>query len=578
MSSPQQQRPRRRHRSNNTSVIATTAATAAFAYGTYRLARWYCEDEDDNDEEGIQRPLEEDLSSFFSEQQPQEQQQQRRQEVEKKSNRNDATSTTSHNSSYCIGNGNGIDDNKNYSWLSSAAIGFADWLLVGGSSSSSNIAASNTNNNNQQQRSKRSMLRLTRRQLLDRCRYQTRIAFQTCFPTLKPVIEKLTDSSNQTKELKALRKYRIQKLKLQREQGHEQEIEQNQPEKNDIDSNNSDINKTCKNNGTKQREQIRKYEHELQKVRLQEEELWCEILVDTTTRMMVSSYAYALLLMSLTVQFHWLTSSQQKQQQQQPRQENQAEAMLMRSHQYLLNEGIPLLVKTVRRSVEKVLFNNDDDENFDDGITRTANNRDKDDTSSPASCWNNPSTQFVTCKEIEQVLYRRLPIVLNDVGSGSGRRNRRHRNWIRFVLPDEELFDPMWDICRSPVWEDAQEQVLECLWYRTLRDGNNNDNNHNHVNSGWGSLFQPTDGNCCDDGEGIEGIDVNVENNDRNNLQHQQRKPLAKTMAQFKKAASVLFDDVSKNKIDDNANERTTTIGKLQTLPTVLELGDVSFQ
>jgi len=136
----------------------------------------------------------------------------------------------------------------------------------------------------------------------------------------------------------------------------------------------------------------------------------------------------------------------------------------------------------------------------------------------------------------------------------------------------------MWDICRSPVWEDAQEQVLECLWYRTLRDGNNNDNNHNHVNSGWGSLFQPTDGNCCDDGEGIDGIDVNVENNDRNNLQHQQRKPLAKTMAQFKKAASVLFDDVSKNKIDDNANERTTTIGKLQTLPTVLELGDVSFQ
>merc|ERR1712238_40546 len=166
-------------------------------------------------------------------------------------------------------------------------------------------------------------------------------------------------------ELKALRKYRIQKLKQEIEQGNEQEIEQNQPEKNDIDSNNSDINKTCKNNGIKQREQIRKYEHELQKVRLQEEELWCEILVDTTTRMMVSSYAYALLLMSLTVQFHWLTSSQQNQQQQQPKQENQAEAMLMRSHQYLLNEGIPLLVQTVRRSVEKVLFNNDNDENFD---------------------------------------------------------------------------------------------------------------------------------------------------------------------------------------------------------------------
>jgi len=53
---------------------------------------------------------------------------------------------------------------------------------------------------------------------------------------------------------------------------------------------------------------------------------------------------------------------------------------------------------------------------------------------------------------------------------------------------------------------------------------------------------------------------------------------LAKAMAQFKKVASVLFDDVGKNKIDNNASERTTTIGKLQTLPTVLELGDVSFQ
>jgi hypothetical protein len=532
MSYPQQQQQQERRRRSKhpprskTSVIATTAATAAVAYGTYRLAQWYLKDDDDNksdheeeeeeEKEGIQRPLEEDLPSFFSSTEHQQQNQQQQQH-------------SSHN------------NNNNYSWLSTAAIGAADWLLAGNSPQQKQRSRSPRSGSSKQQ----VQVRLTRRQQLVRCRYQTKIAFRTCFPTLKPIIEKLTDSSIQTKELKSLRLRRCQitqKLKQEKED-EEEKKDGNGNDNNDIDTS--------------------KHEHEIQELQQQEEELWCEILVETTTRMMVSSYAYALLLMSLTVQFHWLTSQHQG--------EAEAESMLMRSHQYLLNEGLPLLVSTVRRSVEEIFFNDDDDDDNDDnndGTTSSTTRR----SNTSSYCWKNPSTQFVTCKEIEQTLYLRLPCVLDDVGGGGrgastkSRRSRRsrRRNWIRFILPDEESFDPMWDIYKSPVWEDAQEQVLESLWYKNLRDGNNN-------NDGWGKLFlQPKNGNSNG-------------NDDLN-----QRKPLAKAMAQFKKASSALFEDVSISKNNSNNDDDEdgkdddvqgeTTIGKLQILPTLLELGDVSFQ
>ncbi len=518
MSSSQQHERRRRQRRSTTSVVATTAATAAVAYGTYRLAQWYWE-EDEESQEGTEHPLEEDLPTFSAKEQT------------GSDNRNQNGDTRS--STHRCNNGN----DTNFSWLSSAAVGVASWLAEG-SSSFPPPQGSVGNNSGFAPRtsSARSRPQRTRRQNLIRCRSQSRVAFHTCFQTIQPVLEKLTDSSRQTKELKALRRRR-QALKQKGQEPLEEKKNGETPE--GVCTSPVDIHE-------------KQHERELQYLQEQEEELWRDVLVETTTRMMASSYAYALLLLSLTVQFHWLASTSEFHPDSIEEQQREQEALLMQSHRYFLNEGIPLLVSTVRRSVEKVLFGDEDDADEDPyGGTQT-------------NSWRNPSSQFVTPDDVEQILYRQLPRVLDDLGMGK-RQRRRRRNWIRFVLPDEEIFDPVWDICKSPVWEDAQEQVLGYLWYKVLRDGEGNGNgNANGCDSihGWGKVFRANG--------------THSDNNGEEHFKKQlQRQPLAKVMTHFKKAASALFEETVE-KEDDGRNK--DLVGKLQTLPTVLELGDITFQ
>jgi hypothetical protein len=175
-------------------------------------------------------------------------------------------------------------------------------------------------------------------------------------------------------------------------------------------------------------------------------------------------------------------------------------------------------------------------------------------------------------------LYRQLPRVLDDIGA-VGRQRRRHRNWIRFVLPDEEVFDPVWDICRSPVWEDAQEQVLAFLWYDILRDGESIDNPKNWDSSqGWGKVFRTNGKSDADHSD-----DNGKKKSSKHHHHQQQQQPLAKVMAHFKKAASSLFEETVNSEDDGRGSSlrgetRSTLAGRLQTLPTVLELGDITFQ
>lgn len=528
---------RRRHHRNTASAVVTTAATAAVAYGSYRLAQWYLK-EDDESEVGVEHPLEEDFPSVF------EQKEQDSGTDSRNQNDNSASPNGSPNS-------NNSNSNSTYSWMSSAAVGVASWLIDagsefpipgGGGGISSGFGATRA--------------KPTRRQQLIRCRCQSRIAFQTCFQTLKPVLETLTDSSRQTKELKVSRRRRQALKKLDQQEQSEDEKKGGSDDERERDRDGD----ACTSSTLLDKNQR---ELELRILQEREEELWREILVETTTRMMVSSYAYTLLLLSLTVQFHWLASapasdfspSSSKEQQ------REREALLMKSHQYFLDEGIPLLVSTVRRSVERVFFGDDDDDETDEkkeilrGI-QTANRN----NSYPR--WSNPSSQFVSSDDIEQTLYHRLPHVLNDLGMGGRqRRSRRRRNWIRFVLPDEEVFDPVWDVCKGPVWEDAQEQVLGHLWYKILRDGEfENPSDCGGRNHGWGELFRSQE------------------------IQQQQQQPLAKLMAHFKKTTSALFEETADNQDGGRTNglrgdtQTRTTVGKVQTLPTVLELGDISLQ
>jgi hypothetical protein len=568
----QQHERRRRQRRSTTSAVATTAATAVVAYGSYRLAQWYWK-EDDEFEEGTEHPLEEDLPFLFAEEEYAAGGDNR--------NRNGDNISSNHrpnnnNSGGDSGNGNG--NSNNYSWLFTAAVGVASWLADAGTASP--IPPGGFATGTRASSAARSRPQPTRRQQLMRCRCQSRVAFQTCFQTLKPALESLTDSSRQTKELKVLRRRR-QALKQQQQQQSAQQ-----------ENGGSDGDASTESIADEKKQQGR----ELRTLQEREEDLWREVLVETTTRMMVSSYAYALLLLSLTVQFHWLAStststsefhpnsSDEKQQEQQ---QQKQEALLMRSHRYFLNEGIPLLVTTVRRSVERVFFGDDDDEIDEEeetlGETQTTN--DNVNNSSSSRRWRNPSSQFVSSEDIEQTLYHELPRVLDDIGMGGrqGRRRRRRRNWIRFVLPDEEDFDPLWDICRSPVWEDAQEQVLGYLWYTILRDGESNGNNPNNDGDnsrGWGKIFR-TNGNI----DGTTHSDDDGRKRHQKQQQEQQQLPLAKVMAHFKKAASALFEEESANNEDNGRTSclrgetrSSTTVGRLQMLPTVLELGDITFQ
>jgi hypothetical protein len=292
---------------------------------------------------------------------------------------------------------------------------------------------------------------------------------------------------------------------------------------------------------------------QLKRLQQQQDELWKHIVVENTTRMMASSYAYTFLFLILTVQLHWMSGNRGNllldPDSSQASPTELAQAMLMQSHQYLRDVGIPLLVSTIRRSVEAMLA---------DTITEID--------------WIKP-TQFVTGQDVENLLYHKLPRTIkygsastSDANAINTKSTGIHRNWIRFVLPDEQFFDPIWDIGSSPVWDDAQEQVLEVIWYKLLRDA---------VFDGWKHVFE----------QKMEGEQQQIATRapGRSQQQYQRQQPVAKVVAQFKKSSNLLFAQVSTEKRDGQSESSSswkdsTTLNSLQNLPTVLELGDVSFQ
>ncbi|KAG7353446.1 hypothetical protein IV203_002801 [Nitzschia inconspicua] len=482
MATPLPSQRRRRHRSS--SVVTTVAASAAVAYGAYRLAQWYWK-EDDDDDDGNERnesnhsatlePLQEDLLAggplFAS---------------------NSAASFPPQSTTISS------------SWLSVAT----DWLVDAATTSSMSSSATITMQNPRGSSMKPTTVRSstpvtgrTRRQRLMHCRQKALTAFCACFPALQPILEELTSTSKATRQLKELRKQQ-KELNLV---GDETELT----------------------------------EGEQKQLQRQQDDLWKLIVVENTTRMMASSYAYTLLLLSLTVQLHWISGNRETLLQEsfgaQTSSTEIAQTMLMKSHQYLVEVGTPLLVSTIRRSVEAIVAENT-------GVD-----------------WTKP-TQFLTEQDIEQLLYRKLPQVLrygsiHTRDSNATARPAIQRNWVRFVLPDEEPFDPVWDVCSSPVWNDAQEQVLQTLWYKLLRDD---------VADGWKRLFEQTS-------EAEQQAAVAL-----------YQKPVAKVVAQFKKSSNLLFAEVVPKEsgiaLEASAVKGPSILNSLQKLPTVLELGDVSFQ
>jgi hypothetical protein len=440
MSAPpnQQQERRRRRPLAGTGSIVTTAVVA---YGAYRVANYFwnrtTENENDNENEKVKREL-------------------------------------------------------SASWLPS-------WLLVnrGGTASPSQQYQYQHQHQHQHQHQldPRTSLKL-RRQRVFKCRNETLKAYKSCLPAMKEIIEASTNTIQETKELKLLRK-----------------------DNND------------KQENTNQAE-----------AQARQDDLWDTIQRQSLTRLLATTYASALLFLSLTVQIHWVggqmfrhlnagttttttTSSST----------HQAQYILMQTHEYFLKQGLPLLLEAIRRALSTTLD------------------------------WKH--TQFLSLSDI-QTAFGSLQETL-DYGAGTTTttttttttKKKYPRNWIRLVLPesssnnttsstnDDTSMDELWDLAQSPAWQDAQAQVLQMTW-TYLRE------------EGWGMAFvsEPTAYN----------------NTTEIQEQQQQRLPLAKLISQFKASCLQLY------KIDDDDNDKdhamTSLTAKLQALPTILELGDVSFQ
>ncbi|KAL3935033.1 MAG: hypothetical protein SGBAC_009369 [Bacillariaceae sp.] len=153
------------------------------------------------------------------------------------------------------------------------------------------------------------------------------------------------------------------------------------------------------------------------------DDLWKEIYIETLTRFLSSVYAHTLWLCMSTVQIHYVGGRMFRQI---PPLEHYEKSMLAASHQYMLQHGLILLVPMIRRTVLPFI-----DE------------------------WK--ATTTLTTVDLHE-LVRKVQSTI-DASFSTTENNKYARNWIRFVLPDDSV-DEVWDISRSPVWEDAHSQLL----------------------------------------------------------------------------------------------------------------------
>ena len=267
----------------------------------------------------------------------------------------------------------------------------------------------------------RTLHRLTQ-QSLRKCREELLKAYGTCWPSLQSVIEQSTDTSSRTHELKLLRHKDKDKDKSQ----------ESPPQTQDEASSSSSTNR-------------------LRLLRRQEE-LWKEIHVETLTRLVSTEYAATLLILSLTMQLHWIGGQvfQRKHSSNYHHHRYRhghgradpaaaaaaapsdparwAQDVMMESHHYMTHQGIPLLIAAVRRAVLT-------------SFSASSNVQEE---------WT--ATTFVSKTQLETLL-RQIDDRLErgqgssrgtDVGGGgssfsSNNASSYTRNWIRLVLPDPTL-------------------------------------------------------------------------------------------------------------------------------------------
>ncbi len=70
------------------------------------------------------------------------------------------------------------------------------------------------------------------------------------------------------------------------------------------------------------------------------------------------------------------------------------------------------------------------------------------------------ATQLLTQQEIDTALQQIHQVILYGNNNAQFKKKQYPRNWIRFLLPEEEYMDDLWDIASSPIWQLALHQLI----------------------------------------------------------------------------------------------------------------------
>jgi len=408
-------------------------------------------------------------------------------------------------------------------------------------------------------------------------------------PTLENILEKETSTKNETQCLK--------KLRLEKQQWQDQH--------NDIASVSSDC---------EEEEEEDNNRTALERIRQEEKELWNSIKVKTFTRVVSTAYAHTILFLVLTVQVHLLggrlfeehfrqaeeegnAGQQQEQQQSHTHTDGEEEEgskptattpevsasnqmasyqtshkmVLQHTYEYFFDHGLSSLVRCVKRAVETVLMDWDvmdpkravsehDIEDVMVQIRDIVEGRRPSSRSSPTRSWRHGQRR----QQQEQL------------------HNNRHyhsRSILKFLLPPEHddytillddmaqyILDETWDLMESPVMQDAQSACLHTTF-------------HHMQESYWSHIF-------------LQNPPQQNQNRSPTSDWIVTTKPLANVITQMKHTFKSFFMKPPTNDETEDGNDGLQMFSPqpsnerlqcnmycsiLASIPTVLELGDVSF-
>ena len=391
------------------------------------------------------------------------------------------------------------------------------------STSAAAPAAVRTSSRSRSQQQQQHQWRI-RRQRMSRCRDEVTKAMEGFLPTLRSIVEERTSAKAETQAMKALRR-------------------RTQPERSDDDDDGNDSR------------------------RQQEQELWNAIQIKLITRMLATAYAHTILFLVLMVQVNLLGGKLWEEQTataaaaatqsddsvasgRMGSYQASHQFVLQHTYDYFFEHGLLALITTVERAVTEVLL-----------LAPQRNAHDQWNVLDPASL-NLSRDQFQEL--IEQIRAVVEDNVTTNTPSSSRyqhHRQRRPRSLFRFLMPPSAHFetntaiddalaasilDETWDLMESPVMLDAQIDALQ-VTFHIMRE------------QGWGTIF--------------------ANNNDADDDNERTTKPLATVIPQLKHTSNSFYGTINREQQQQQQQESTPNpyCVKMQILPSVLELADVSF-